>query len=179
MARPGSAVFELVLDHDLKMRPRVPERFLGEIRVEQSVEVRVDAYPDRAFAGRVSRLHPTVDPASRTFEIEVLVPNPERLLRAGGFAKAEILTRRDARALAIPIEALVTYAGVNKVFAVRDGRAVAVEVSPGVRGRGWLEVTGALEAGTPVVTSGQTRLADGTPVEVRKPEPRGGEATDG
>jgi len=68
----------------------------------------------------------------------------------------------------VPIEAIVRYAGVTKVFAIRDGKAVDVPIGTGVEGAGWVEVTGELEAGAQVVVSGQSQLADGTAILVRE-----------
>ena len=109
---------------------------------------------------------PTVDSASRTFQIEVLVPNEQRQLKAGSFAKAAILTREDTQARTVPEESLVTFAGINKVFVIRNDKAFPVEVHTGVRGGNWLEITSDLPAGSQVVTSGATQLADGTAVRI-------------
>jgi membrane fusion protein (multidrug efflux system) len=76
------------------------------------------------------------------------------------------MTTDEARVL--PLEALVRFAGVNKVFRVRDGKAQEVLVKLGSRGPDWFEVLADLSAGDQVVTSGQTRLADGTPVTIRE-----------
>ncbi len=75
----------------------------------------------------------------------------------------------------MPAEALVRYAGVSKIFLVDAGKARAVgNLQIGVEGRGWVEIVGAtLPAVAEVVTTGQTHLADGTPVVVRKPESDG------
>src|SRR5262245_13424674 len=174
-AFPSMAAFRLVVDRTLKLMATVPERHVGEVEVGQPVAVRVEAYAGEPFHARVARVHPTVDPVSRTFQVEVAVPNPDRRLRAGGFAKARVFTRTDARAATVPEEALVTFAGVTKVFVVRGGQAYAVPVRVGARpepsaGRGerWVEVRGDLPAGSAVVTSGQSQLAEGTPVRVRR-----------
>src|SRR5262249_554917 len=73
-ANPVTNAFRLVIDTFLKVRLQVPERFAPEVRVGRPVDVRVDAYAD-PFPGTVVRVNPTVDPASRTFEVWVLVPN--------------------------------------------------------------------------------------------------------
>jgi multidrug efflux pump subunit AcrA (membrane-fusion protein) len=172
---PSVAVFRLVLDRPLKLMAMVPERHIGDLQVGQPVDIRVEAYPNEVFQGTVSRVNPTVDRANRTFQIEVLVPNDARKLKAGSFAKASVFTREDPQAPTIPEEALVTFAGVTKVFTVQEGKAHAVKVKPGVRlevrqgGRveSWLEVLGDLRVNSPVVTSGQTQLAEGTPVRIR------------
>jgi RND family efflux transporter MFP subunit len=115
-------------------------------------------------------MNPTVDRTNRTFQIEVLVPNAERRLKPGNFAKAAIMTHQDSNAITVPTEALVAFAGVSKVFVVQEGKAHAVEVRLGERGDGWLEVLGDLTEGASVVTSGQTQLAEGTTVRVRADE---------
>ena len=122
------------------------------------------------FSGKISRLNPTIDQDNRSFQVEVLVPNDEHLLRPGSFAKGSVVTRDDSEGLVVPLESLVTFAGVNKVFVVRDGKAHGVEVKLAERGPGWLEVLGDLHHGDQVATSGYTQLADGTPVRIRTPE---------
>lgn len=178
MATPGmpGGVFHLVIDGVLKLRASIPERFVADVRIDQPVEIRVEAYEKekKVFQGRVLRISPTVERLSRTFEIEVLVPNKERLLKPGGFAKLAVLTQIDPQAMTVPLESVVSFAGVNKVFVVRDGAASMVEVSPGVEGQGWIEVTpkkaGELAPGMQVVTTGHAQMADGSKVRVREKE---------
>ena len=164
---PSTPVYELVLDGLLKFQATVPERYAGAIEKGQSVTLRVDAYPDEVFSGRITRANPTVDPESRAFEIEALVRNADHRLRHGGFAKGGIVVRADDQAIAAPLEAIVTFAGVTKVFRARDGLAEEVEVELGVQGTDWVELIGPIKAGDSLVTSGQTKLAEGTPLEIR------------
>lgn len=166
-SNPVSNVFRLVIDQGLKLRANVPEQYAAEVRVGQSVRLQVDAYPDRAFTGLVTRINPTIDSQTRTFLAEVSVPNLDRRLKAGGFARAQIDTRTEA-ARTIPPAALLTFAGVTKVFTVVDGKARAVEVRLGNRDREWLEVTSDLPAGTTLATSGFSQLIEDSPVLVRK-----------
>lgn len=167
-AFPSTPVFELVVDDVLKLKTMVPERYLAQVTVGQGVEVRVEAYPGRVFPARVGRVSPTIDPQSRTFEAEAFVPNAGHLLKHGGFAKADVIVQEEAQALTVPLAAITTFAGVSKVFRIRDNSAEEVPVSPGERGPGWVEIAGELRAGETVVTSGQSRLANGTPVVVRE-----------
>ena len=170
---PGSstATFDLVIDGVLKLRAQVPERFVGQVQPGQKAEIHVDAYPDRVFAGEVLRINPMIDRSSRTFEVEIVVDNPKRELKAGGFAKVDVLTHVDTEAWTVPAEALVTYAGSTRLFVVRDGKAHAVTAATGVEGRGWLELVGSakteLRADDQVITSGQDKLAEGVAVHVR------------
>jgi RND family efflux transporter MFP subunit len=172
MARRTSltGVFRLVIDQTLKFLAAVPERYVGQVKIGQTVQLQVEAYPDRPFEGVVTRVSPTVDRTSRTFQIEAAVPNQSRELKAGGFAKAAILTRVDPQAKTVPVEAVVTMVGVTKVFVADKGKAHAVIVTPGVSGRGWVEILGDLQLGSQVITSGQNNLAEGTPVLVHKPD---------
>jgi multidrug efflux pump subunit AcrA (membrane-fusion protein) len=164
---PGTNVYRLVASHILKLKVTVPERYTPEVKVGQPVDVRVDAFPDAVFVGRVARVSPTIDTQSRTFHAEVHVPNPTDKLKAGGFARAEIVIGA-AAVTTIPPAALVVFAGVSKVFVTDGTAAKAVPVEVGVREKDWIEVRGELRDGEKVVTSGFSRLFDGSPVKVRE-----------
>jgi multidrug efflux pump subunit AcrA (membrane-fusion protein) len=159
--------FRLVTDHVLKLRVAVPERYSPDVHVGQAVDVRVEAYPDVVFPGTVKHIFPTVDPENRTFVTEVEVPNCCRKLKAGGFANAEVLVRTDAAVLTVPAEAVVTFAGVTKVYIVVGNTAKAIEVEVGTREKTWVEVRGPVPPDARVITSGQTQLVDGSPIRIR------------
>jgi RND family efflux transporter MFP subunit len=173
-------LFELVVDRPLKLKATVPERHRSEIAVAQQADVRVEYFPDQLFRGEVSRVSPAVDRASRTFLVEVLIPNEDRQLSAGSFAQATIHTSSDASAMTVPEEALVTFAGVTKVFVIEGDhvRDVPVQVRqslkvPGERPgtqKSWIEITGEIDGTMQVVTSGHSQLSDGAMVKVRGEE---------
>lgn len=173
-ANPPTSMFRLVMDHPLKMQATLPERYSGEVKTGQKVQINVEAYPKETFQGWVGRVNPTVSQANRTFQVEVLIPNADRRLRAGSFAKGAVLTR-DEPAPMVPEESLVTFAGVTKVYVLRNNKAVAVpvttdmviEVKDGNRIRNWVEIKGDLKPGEPVVTSGQTKVVDGGAMKIR------------
>ena len=167
-AFPTTPIYRLVLDDLLKFKATIPERYVSQLKTGQDVRLTVEAWPGETFAGRVSRINPTVNVLNRTFEIEVTIPNREHRLKHGGFANAEVVIATTDEARILPLEALVRFAGVNKVFRVREGKAEEVLVKLGSRGPDWFEVLGDLNEGDQVVTSGQTRLANGTPVAIRK-----------
>jgi multidrug efflux pump subunit AcrA (membrane-fusion protein) len=184
-------LFKLVSDKWLKFLGTVPERYVGEIRdpaadpqqPPQQVQIRVEAYPEKVFEGFISRVNPTVDPLSRTFQIEAAVRNESRQLKAGGFAKAAVLTRVDPQARTVPLDAVVTFIGSSRVFVAEGGKARVVPVTLGVTGRDtyknadgkvvelrWVEVLGELDPHSQVITSGQSQLTEGTPVRTRPGE---------
>jgi len=165
-AFPTANVFRLVIDDTLKLRVAVPEKHIPDVAVGQTVDVAVEAYPTATFTGKVARLNPTVDPATRTFMAEIAVPNADGKLKAGGFARAAIRLRTDT-ATTVPNAALVSFAGVNKVFVAVGGKATAVTVTVGHRDKEWVEVTGDLPANATIITSGFSQLVDGGPIRVR------------
>lgn len=167
-AFPSTPVFELVMDELLKLRVLVPERYLAQVSLGQEIMLRVEAYPEETFRGQVTRIYPTIDPESRSFQVEAHVPNADHRLRPGGFAKAMVVVSEADDATTVPLEAVVRFAGVTKVFAVREGQAREVEIALGTQEDGWVEVHGALTPGEQVVVSGQSKLVDGSPVVVRE-----------
>lgn len=166
--RVGTDLCKLAIDQTLKLRLPVPERFGSEVKLGQKTVLYTAAYP-LPFEGKVTRINPSIEPTTRTFEVEVQVPNPQGKLRPGGFAKAYIQTRKDASAAVVPISALVNFAGINKLYAIEDGKVKAITVTLGVQTADWVEIlTPSLPKNAQVVTSGQSALADGSKVTVRE-----------
>lgn len=167
---PGSQLFSLVAEDPLKLRGDIPERFAHQLQVGQTVQVRVDAFPDTAFTGRLGRISPASNPENRSVAVEATIDNHDRKLKPGFFANAAVITRTDDRALMVPQEALVTFAGVTKLFVIKDGVAHERQVQAGTRGSGGLvEITEGLTADEQVATSGLTKLENGLAVTVKAP----------
>ncbi|GIW89502.1 MAG: acriflavin resistance protein [Isosphaeraceae bacterium] len=177
LIKDGEAVMDLVIDDPIRVWVSVPERFRPEIAVGQTIKLEAQARPGEVFVGRVSRINPAVDPLSRSFQVEAIVPNAEGKLRPGGFAKGEIVLRTDAQSVVVPLEAIYRFAGVTKIYLVEDGKARGYPVRVGRVTKGLAAVVGdgveLPETGS-VVTTGQSvlaKLAEATPVVIREPEP--------
>jgi multidrug efflux pump subunit AcrA (membrane-fusion protein) len=171
--KEGTPMFRLIADDPVKLRASVPERYIAEVKVGQNVSVRVESYQD-AFKGKLTRINPQVDPANRTFQIEAVIANPERLLKPGSFARASVLTRTDPKVVFAPIESVTTFAGVSKVFTVNNGKAKEMLVETGDhRDRdNTVEIVKGLQGDEKVVVEGVSKLATGVPVKIRsKPGP--------
>ncbi len=162
----GKAVVTLVRIHPLRLRLSVPERAAAGVRVGQEVRVGVEGQ-ERVFKGRVARLAPAIDEATRSLLVEAEVPNERGLLRAGAFARADIVTAADVPTVLVPSTAVVSFAGVEKVLTVRDGKAVELPVRTGRREGTLVEIAGGLTAGEPVVVEPGT-LVGGQPVTVTR-----------
>lgn len=162
--REGTPAFRVVACDPLELRTMVPERYAPRIRVDQPVQVRVEAFGERLFSGRVTRINPTVDPTSRTFGIRVRVPNPSGELRPGTFARASIRTHTE-RAVLVPLEAVVSVAGINKLFVLEGSLAKELLVEIGARHDDLVEVS-PIPPNAKVITSGQTVVTNGAQVEL-------------
>jgi multidrug efflux pump subunit AcrA (membrane-fusion protein) len=161
----GAPMFRLVADDPIKFRGAVPERFVNELRVGQPVTIRVESAPE-AFAGTVSRVNPAIDPQSRTFQIEALFDNDRQLLRPGAFARGTVRVGEDPDVTFVPRESIVSFAGVDKVYTVADGKAVEHVIRQGpVRGD-YVAVREGLTGQPQVVVTGAGKLAKDVPVQV-------------
>lgn len=164
--KEGTALFEVVADDPIRFRASVPERYLAEVKLQQPATVFIEAYPD-AFQGIVKRINPQIDRESRSFQVEIVLPNPKGLLRSGAFARGSISTRLDQNIVFIPREAVVSFAGVRKAFTVAEGKAVERQIATGIGDGSYVEVVSGLDTPQDVVVSGASKLANGTPVTVK------------
>ena len=160
----GSPAVTIVRVHPLRLRVSVPERDSQAVRVNQVVQVTVEG-DTTSYPGRVARVSPAIDEASRSLMIEAEVPNPNGALRPGSFANASIVSTDSDRAVIVPTSALVTFAGVEKVLSVKDGKVVEKRVTIGRRTAERLEILNGLAAGEPVIAQ-PGNLVEGTPVRV-------------
>jgi RND family efflux transporter MFP subunit len=159
----GAPVATIVRLHPLRLRVETPEREAQGIKVGHSVRVLVEG-DQQSYSGRVARLSPAFQEQSRTLIIEAEVDNQQGKLRPGSFAKAEIQTSMTSDVVMVPSSAIVTFAGIQKVFSVKDNKAVEKTVVVGRRDGDWVAVEG-LDAGAPVVLS-PGNLVSGQPVQM-------------
>ncbi len=162
----GAPVATIVRLHPLRLRVEIPEREAQGIRVGQQVRVTVEGDAEQA-AGRIARISPAIQEQSRTLIIESEVDNQRGRLRPGSFAKASVQTSSNNSAIIVPPAAVVTFAGIQKVFTVKDGKAIERNVVVGRREADWYEILEGVKAGEPVILSPGT-LVPGQPVTVSK-----------
>ncbi|MBP2673399.1 MAG: macA 4, partial [Deltaproteobacteria bacterium] len=117
--------------------------------------------------GRVVRLSPAIQEQNRTLAVEAEVANPGGRLRPGAFARAEIVVQADRPVVLLPVSAVVSFAGIEKVFGVKDGRSVERKIRTGRRSGDRVEVLEGLAAGETVVVE-PGNLVGGTPVTVAR-----------
>ena len=166
----GAPVLKLVQSNPLRLRLEVPEREAGAIRAGQKVRLFIEG-DTNTYAGVLSRISPAIDEHSRVLVVEADVPAHD-VLRPGLFVRARILVREDDPGLAVPLNSLVVFAGIEKVVAVRDGKAWEKPIVTGRRGPDWFEIVSGLRPGERVVLD-PGNLRSGQPVSASDsaPEP--------
>lgn len=156
----------------LKADFRIPERYLRKLRLQQAVQVGVDAFPGESFKGAIYAIEPAVDEQTRTVLVRARVPNPGVRLRPGMFARVNLVLDTRENALIVPEQALVPRGTERFVFRIADGKAVMTKVEIGIRRPGEVEIVNGLAAGETIVVDGQLRLRDGAPVAVLSEKPQ-------
>ncbi len=148
----------------------VVEKDIPLVAIGQVAEVRAEAYPDRVFIGKVTRVVQALNRATRTMTVEVDLPNTDHALKGGMFARVEVVVGTHPDAIQIPIDALTRLEDLQYVYVVRDGKAYQVPVEIGSRTENRIEITKGLTGTEPVIVSGKDLVSDGTPVQAHPVE---------
>ena len=166
--RPGSPMFRMVNDGVLKFIAQAPESFAPQVVRDLPVVFTVDAHPGKRFEGKVFLISPQINLATRMFDFGALVPNADRLLKAGTFARGELVLERAVPTRVVPVASVLSSSGVSRVFIVQGGSVQSRVVKTGRVLGDRMEIVSGVSDGELVVTSGHGKLADGMAVEVRK-----------
>jgi len=161
-------VIAVVRVDPLKVIAEIPEKMAPWIRDGQAVELHVDAYPTRMFEGKVSRISPAVNTATRAFPFEALVPNRDAVLKPGTFARVHVESGKEDQVLTLPYDALQYRYGVNRVFVVDNDKLNVRELKVGDRVGDRIEILSGVKAGEKVAVSDVEKLVDGAKVSVAK-----------
>ena len=151
----------------VKIKINVSETFFSQIKTGMKVEVQLDVYPGENFPGKVSLIYPTIDASTRTFGVEISINNANMRVRPGMYAKAT-LNFGTQKSVVIPDVAVQKQTGSNDkfVFIIENNVARYRKVELGRRLNDNYEILSGINAGDLVVIAGQTRLIDGTAVEI-------------
>ena len=162
--QPGKPVVTIVQINPLRLRLEVPETFAASIAKGQVVTLKVDSFADREFKGVIKRINPSMDEKSRSLMAEAEVANPNALLRPGMFARSQIVSNSKTMALMVPEKAVVSLAGVTKIFILEGSVAVERIVKLGARDGSLVEILEGVKPGERVITSNAEQLHDGSAV---------------
>jgi RND family efflux transporter MFP subunit len=161
-------VMAVVRVDPLKVIAEIPEKMAPWIKDGQPVELHVDAYPDQTFIGKVSRISPAVNTATRAFPFEALVPNQDARLKPGTFARVHIESDKVDTILTLPYATMQYRYGVNRVFVVEGDTLAVRELKVGDRLGDRIEIISGVKAGEQVAATDVDKLADGTKVSINK-----------
>ncbi len=169
MSDTRKPIVRISMENSLKIVTTVTEKDYPLIKKGMEAEIRVDAFPHRVFKGMLSVINPTLDPATRTGEIEIQVDNKDLTLHAGMFAHVR-LSVGEREALVIPRDGLNRLPGTGSyyVYLVKHGKALLKNIQIGEIQGNYAEVTDGLKEGDLVIVKGQNRVRDGSLIKVIK-----------
>lgn len=159
----GAPVVNIVRMDPLRLRAEVPERDARNVRSGQNVRVTIDG-DTNVYVGQIMRLSPVIAQQTRMLVVEADVRNNGKL-RPGAFARAEIVTNDAKMAVTVPSKSIVTFAGIEKVILVQNGKALEKPVTTGRRNGDWIEIVAGINVGDQVVVD-PGNLQSGQAVEV-------------
>lgn len=153
----------------VKLLINVSETYFTKVKKGAPVNVKLDVFGDEEFTGKISLVYPTIDPATRTFQVEIQLPNRDQKVRPGMFARAT-LNFGTADNVVVPDLAIVKQAGSGDryVYVYKDGKVSYNKVELGRRMGAEYELRSGVPDNSQVVVAGQARLINGTEVEVEK-----------
>ena len=159
---PNAPLADVVDISRVRMVANVVEKDLRRVSVGESARVGVDAFPGETFKGRIARVAPVLDPATRTAQIEVEIPNETFRLKPGMYARVTLTVEHHPNALVVPNNALVDFEGKRGVFLTRnDQNAVFQPVETGIEEETRVEIVSGLTEDDRVITTGAAGLRNG------------------
>lgn len=164
----GAPVLTIEQIAPVKLTIHVSESYFTKIKLGMPVKVRLDVYGEEEFAGKVSLIYPTIDQSSRTFPVEVSLPNSNQRVRPGMFARVTFsLGVLDH--VVVPDRAIVkqTGSGERFVYVYNGGKVSYKKVELGRRLGDEYELISGVPSGSQVVIAGQSRLQDGMEVTLK------------
>jgi RND family efflux transporter MFP subunit len=165
-AGTNTVVVSLVDIGTVRLVANLVERDFKRVEPGGQATVEVDAFPGERFVGRVSRVAPVFDPATRTATMEIEVPNPGFRLKPGMYARVRLTADRKPNALAVPRNAVVDVSNRRGVYLLDNDVARFQPVETGLSDGDYIEVVSGLDEGARLVTVGALALRDGDRVSV-------------
>jgi membrane fusion protein (multidrug efflux system) len=169
--KAGADIVRLENVSSIKVDFQIPETYLSKVRPNQEISVRVEAYPNEVFKGRVYAVEPVVDERTRTIAMRARIPNKGYKLKPGMFVRVAVTLDTRPNSVIVPEQAIWPQGKDSYVYRVVDGKATLTKVDIGNRAPGTVEILKGLAANDVVVTDGQIKLKDGAPVTVIGPPP--------
>jgi RND family efflux transporter MFP subunit len=165
MTSPGAPIVNIIDISSVKISAGLPEMYVPKIKKGQSVSVTIDVLPGVEFEGKVNYIAPSLSGASRTFEIEVVIRNRDRILKPGMSANIQIAEYREENAVVIPQDLIVDNGEEQFVFILEGDTAKKRAVKLGDRNQNMVHILTGLNPGDKIITEGFQSLKDGEKVQ--------------
>ena len=162
----GTIMFRIVNMDTVVVVVNVIEKDLSKIKKGQRTKIKVDAYPEKVFNGRITLVSPTVNRMTRTASVEITIPNLNHSLKPGMFAQTEIIIGEKDDAILIPAYAILEKSDTKKVVTVVNGKAVPRVIELGTDQGDSVEVKSGLDEGDTLVVAGHHRVLGGELVRI-------------
>lgn len=166
MSAPGSPIFSIIDISTVKISAGVPEMYLTKVEKGQTVKVTIDVLPGVEFEGKINYISPALIGASRTFEIEILLNNKDRVLKPGMNANVQISQYSKDNAIVIQQDLIIDYGDVQYVFVLEGDIAKKRDLILGGRNNNMVLIESGLNPGDKLITDGFHALKDGDKVQV-------------
>ena len=173
VVQAGTALITVVDPSSMRLEASVPADQLASVRVGVPVTFTVTGYPGREITGRITRVNPTADPATRQVRITVSIPNAEGRLVGGLFANGR-LASESRTGLVAPLSAIDARSGTPGVLRIRQAKVERVPVQVGIRDEGAekIELLSGVQAGDTLLLGAAQGITPGTIVRVSAPSDR-------
>ena len=170
VVQPGALLFTIVDPSSMRLEGSVPAEQLSQVRLGAPVTFTVNGYPGRTFTGKVTRINPTADPATRQVRIVVSIPNAEGRLVGGLFANGRLASESHSGML-VPASAVDSRSNVPAVFRIKGGKVERIPVQLGLRDEGAerVEIASGVQVGDTLLLGAAQGITAGTIVKVSSP----------
>lgn len=167
VVQPGVGIFKIGDYQRVRLRANVAQRDANRVQIGTPIIANVPGSEATGVVrGQITSIFPQTDMTTRTVTVEAVVDNPNQQLLSGQFVDMEIITEQRSRALSVPQKAIASFNGEPAVWVMNGDRAQRRTVSTGLTSRDRVEIQSGLEAGDVVITSGHSRLMEGSEVAV-------------
>jgi len=166
LVSPSTPLVSLVHTETLKIVANILEKDIPLLKGGMKARVRVEAYPERIFEGRVEKINSALDLSTRTLQAEIYISNPDRSLKPGMFANVDLILLEKPQALVIPREAVLEGGSEISVFVVEEKQPVRKLITIGYEQDRMVEVLKGLKEGDQVITKGQQLIRNGSTIRV-------------
>ena len=157
----------LIVSQDkVRVVVEVPERYVGKVSIGQPARIKVDAYPDTTFSGKVYRISPVVDTNTRSSVVELLADNSHHKLKSGMFSEVKLIADAKDNVASVPTSAIIREEGQAYVFKPSGETAARIPIAIGISNEDYAQITSGMTTGEDVIISGLYGLKDGSKIAI-------------